>query len=427
MSEDLKNLIQKMCQEVNTDVLEVYEVFKDFFGEDRVDLQPYIGLDWIEQHRHDRLSGYITRDYVLHSSQFNALDDVKKDLVRSLLNNNALQCKLLEDETVTSYFLPILLYRVAEAGNNKILVHWPEVQVTNEYDDTVKVEELYARIIVNHKGKIEGTFGLNRTKYPVSHLMADYMHSHIPGVNTGNLSNFLNPCLGRGPINDTIMSLVRDKDLLIWQLFCRELDVYVTVESISGVPYRRMKSINGQDNLREYNRSLGVTGYYAKIYDSSTYIIKPFIKYLLSKNILKYNFNDGNFGIGMPYKECVLSISNAMIEFINTRTNLTQEEALEYFDKVIIENNRFMVPYNVHDRNKEAFLRLKGRDCFKFKGNMLKFDVYDDSNNTQDTNRVYLLKHEFISAILCSIISFLNINYGRSKEEIGTNQESVIL
>jgi hypothetical protein len=428
MSEELKKLIQRVCQEVNANVLEVFEVFKEFFGEDRVDLQPYITPDLVENYRHHKWSSHITKNGILSSNYFNTLDDVKKDIIHSLLDNDALQCEILEDETVASYFLPILLSVIARTETSKILVYWPEVKVTNEYNDSVKVEDLYARILITIDGKISGTFGLNRTKYPVSHLMSDYMHSHIPGVNTNNLSQFLAPCLGSGPINNTIMSLVRENDLLFWQLFCRELDVYVTVESIAGVPYRRMKSINSRESLRDYRHSLSIQGHFISLCDSDSYLFKPFIKYLLSKNILKYNFNNGNFGIGMPYKECVLSISNAMIEFINTKTELCSESALSYFDEVIIENNKFKIPYNSRGtRTKNYYLGLTGSDCFVFKGKMLKFDVYNDTENNQNTNRVYILKHQYISAILCSIIVFLNINYGRSKEEIGINQESIIL
>lgn len=427
MSEDLKNLVQQMCQKVNADVLEVYEVFKDYFGEDRVDLQPYINLEWVESRRDLRLSDHLTKSNVLCSRYFASLSEVQQDIVKTLLENNALRCKLLEDEAVTSYFLPILLQKAAVDGVNKILIHWPEVEVRNEHDDTVIVEELYARVLVNYEGKITGTFGLNRTKYAISHLMADYMHSHIPGVNTDNLSSFLTPCLGRGPINETIMSLVREKDLMFWQLFCRELDVYVTVESIAGVPYRRMKSINGQEQLVDYDNQLHLTSRFARMYDPDDYIIKSLLKYILSKNILKYNFSNGTFGIGMPYKECVLNISNAAIEYINTRTNLSKEEAMEYFDKVIIKDGKLMKPYNRYNRSRDAYFRLKNRDCFVFKGEMLKFDVYDDAENTNDMNVVYILKREFISAILCSIITFLNINYGRNKKEIGVNKESVIL
>ena len=93
----------------------------------------------------------------------------------------------------------------------------------------------------------------------------------------------------------------------------------------------------------------------------------------------------------------------------------------------IIKDGKLMKPYNRYSRSRNAYFRLKNRDCFVFKGEMLKFNVYDDTENNNDMNVVYILKREFISAILCSIITFLNINYGRDKKEIGTNQESVIL
>ena len=73
MSEDLKNLVQQMCQKVNADVLEVYEVFKDYFGEDRVDLQPYINLEWVESRRDLRLSDHLTKSNVLCSRYFASL------------------------------------------------------------------------------------------------------------------------------------------------------------------------------------------------------------------------------------------------------------------------------------------------------------------------------------------------------------------
>ena len=62
-----------------------------------------------------------------------------------------------------------------------------------------------------------------------------------------DFTRFKSPCTGSGPINSTLATLATDYDEGIWQLFCLELDRYVRVESIEGVPYHRLESISASN------------------------------------------------------------------------------------------------------------------------------------------------------------------------------------
>ena len=91
------------------------------------------------------------------------------------------------------------------------------------------------------------------------------------------------PCTGRGPINSTLSTLAIGYDEAIWQLLCLELDRYVRVESIDGVPHYRLENIPapemGDAKDKFPMRSLGGVVHYSGIFGREQF--KLFIKYLL--------------------------------------------------------------------------------------------------------------------------------------------------
>ena len=67
--------------------------------------------------------------------------------------------------------------------------------------------------------------------------------SHVHGIPFNRFTDFKSPCLGSGPIKSTVATLALGYDEAIRQLFCLELDKYVRVESIAGIPYRYLEKI----------------------------------------------------------------------------------------------------------------------------------------------------------------------------------------
>lgn len=97
----------------------VYEIFCDYFGEDKVDMQ---GFKTLEQY---------------------------------ILNGGG---------SIT-FFSGIFL-----------LVWFPEVTVTNENNRSVDIQDLYMKVPIGADGSMNGSPTMNRATYPLDQFLSDYMH-----------------------------------------------------------------------------------------------------------------------------------------------------------------------------------------------------------------------------------------------------------
>lgn len=446
MIENTDLMIENLYRKAYEKVLQVYEVFKDYFGEELVDITgiPSLGV-FKNQLASRKYNSYISKTYIQESLIFNEYDDVTKETINTLIGASALSTCITSDITVFKYFYPFLYeYYTRQPINmseSNILVRFPEVRISNENEKFVDIKELYARVKINMDGKILGTFGLLRADYPISHLIADYAHSHISGV-TLNANYFASPCLGSGPIRNTIMSLARDCDLNIWMLFCRELDTYVTVESISGGPYRRLESITGKKKLIQIAMNFTSTLYienFDGIYNSDIFAIstfKKFIKYLLEKKVIKFNYSEGCYNLAMSYKDFMISISNCFIDFINNKMerstanlrqfsldNMLNRGLLKEF--VIKDNNLYQISNSEHTIS--SYLQYNGKEVLRFKNSPVCLNVYDDIEN-EENNTVRLLNFKLSEYILFHMINYLNIAYGKqTNTEIRSTQKFIVV
>ena len=103
----------------NSIVNDIYQQFIDYFGEDRVDLQTY------NPRTFKLTSGY------------------------------SCDC---------------------HNGDKIILVHWPELTVTNEYDESVVIWDLYAATVITPLGFLVGHPFFNRSTYDNIQWQSDYAH-----------------------------------------------------------------------------------------------------------------------------------------------------------------------------------------------------------------------------------------------------------
>lgn len=97
----------------------VYEIFCDYFGEDKVDMQ---GFKTLEEY----------------------IDDGVVDSVIS--------------------FEPF------------ILIWFPLITVRNEFGDSVDIQDVYIKVFITATGAMEGYFKINRATYPFNQFKSDYMH-----------------------------------------------------------------------------------------------------------------------------------------------------------------------------------------------------------------------------------------------------------
>lgn len=355
----------------------ILEIFSDYFGEDKVDMQ-----------------GFRTKEEFCKN----------KSLWKS--NTDAIS-------------LPSGIF---------ILVWFPQVRVTNEYNRSVDIQDLYAKVKIDTEGQLIGKFYLNRATYPLSHMRAGYMHSHIPGINTRDFSDFLTPCTGSGPINTTIGGLNREFDEDMWQLFCSELEDFTQVESIAGVPYRRLENIGASQSYSVTQKFFYVArGFYGKVarppYESRNVdlgIIPDFTRYLLRNVSLPMEYSNGTYCLGMSYYDATILISNKFIEWFNLEDNPYRR----LYDFQYLKNMSILGEYIVVDgkiytigaaESINSYRDYEGKLVCKFKGREIRLHI--DNGLSSEQHPATLLEENVLKDIVSAICKVVNLRYGRKEGE----------
>lgn len=379
--------INQIYKKIYKDVDAVYEVFKNFFGESYTDLQRSATLEDIRVFLDGKGVKTFSKDDPYNESQY------------------------IPDDIMNSVF------RMVEDSRSVIYVWWPKVTVTNEFDKSIVIQDLYAQIKVNIGGKIPYEFYgflLNRATYSEEQFRSNYLHSHISDIPKRNFREFKRPCLGTGPIRNTIATLHTTNDEVTWMLFCQELAMYVTVESIHGRPYHR---------LEEVNKGLGsgYTGYsYFKVgnWDKSLFnykaTIKDFIKYYIENGHLVIGYRDGKFTSGMSYYDYIIDVSNTFIDFYNKKLKTTEGDVHRLFrysflNKVLAANGKF---HSVCSSNTFATNELapyQNKPVLTFKGREITTKILQAGSETPITTTV--LNHGTAMYILKGILNIINFRY----------------
>lgn len=363
----------------------LYGIFCDFFGEEFVDMQ---GCPTLEEYT----------DWICTE------DRTEKSIMD------------------TDIIVPRSLF-----SNIFILVRFPEVRVTNENDRFIDIWELYAKVPITFDGKIKSNgFSLNRAEYDMFQFKNNYLHSHVSSIPTNNFTSFQTPCLGRGPIRATITTLATEEfDELRWQLFCLELSKYVQVESLAGGPYERMENL-GKETLHAISRTWTMQNenYILKFRSLNRNNIKDFVKWVLFRKKLKFDFSNGTYGIGMSFIDWIIFISNEFIEWYNLQhanglLSYSYNSLLE--DKLLFRGviNNSTIYSESSDSSLENPSRYVGRRICKFKGNDVVLtirDVNEANDNMSTFINIPLAEH-----IYKCILEIVNYEYGNNNTETQTS------
>lgn len=381
MQYTINQLYDHLCQRVNN----IYDIFKEFFGEEFVDLQNP-KEDIIKADIACLVSSYRT----IPSADEYELSDSKIKEIETLLSDRK-----------------VIIY-----------VWWPTVTVTNENDKSINIQDLYAKIEITLEGRIpyENTgFLLNRATYTRKQFLSDYLHSHIQDIPKQNFTRFGSPCLGSGPIRDTIATLKNEYNDTFWLLFCQELSMYVTVESLAGGPWKRLESVGGINKLTEYN------GYKLEDANTATFDsyfdrtqLKEFIRYYLQYGHLSLSYMFGKFVCGMPYYEFIIDISNAFIDYYNEDLSepgdqLSKCYARGLLNKVILVNNSFYKEGNSHT-DADSLDLYRNKFVLNFKGKDIYTSIIDGKDD-EDNITATVINHYVAMYVLNNILRTINFRY----------------
>lgn len=425
MSGETIKLIEEKIEELYNSLMDkplrVLGIFNDFFGEDKVDMQGYWSLDKFKSWMNiEPLSTYIPdgnivsmnmNDWIMYKTW--SITDLPGDQVEKVVN-------VLTNTTVKE--------RIGNAKFNGIfiLVHFPHVRVTNEYDRFVDINHLWAKVKVMYNGTLNGGFTLNRSEYTLLHIRCHYMHSHISSIPTGDFTQFQNPCTGRGPINGTISVLNRDYDEDMWNMFCLELSKYVTVESVAGVPYNYLEKLGTNDMEVGVDRFITYLSpnYYESVITPDKF--REFVRYFIISKKLKFNYVNGSYSIGMSLIEFIVLISNEFIKWYNDQFN--KEELTAKFAELkrkdilkecIIDNGK--IYYETDRTNVNNYLGYIGKKVCMFKDREITISITDIAE-VRNENKSIILNTQTALYILNIILKVLNYRYGRNKATHESNQ-----
>lgn len=415
MNELIENKIEELHSLLMDKPNQVLAIFNDFFGEDKVDMQGFMSVDklksWLDvtpisEYASQESLGMSREDYNTYGRQ--SLTDLRGEVLDLVLSR-----------LCSGWVVDSIGQKKKNFGSGFILVHFPHVRITNEYNRFVDINHLYAKVKVLHNGSMNGYFALNRAEYTYLHISNGYMHSHVSSIPTSDFTQFQNPCTGTGPINDTMSNLSREFDSDIWRLFCLELSKYVEVESIAGTPYHRLENL-GTSNISAGEGVFKVVNHLDYYGDGIEGMIKDFVSYFIKQGKLKFNYANGSYSIGMSFTEYMLVISNEFIDWYNKKFN--NKELRYTFDTLkrnsvlkegIIANNK--IYYENSRRNVNSYAAYNGKRMCTFKGTDVLINIVD-LNEVKEDNKSIILNTNIALYILSKILRVINYRYGKAEQ-----------
>ena len=363
---DIKEQIRNKYYTPTEEALKVYEIFKNFFGETKVDFQ---------------------------------IDKAFKDTVETLIAED----KNLED-TLNLPLLPLCEFSYI------ILVHFPKVTITNEKDNSVDIHDLYVKVPLDYTGKQAKRFEMIVTTFTKVLYESNYTHSHLPSrsLRCGK-SYFQVPCLGEGPIGTTCSILRNENNENIWRLFCVELARYVTVESIAGVPYHRMEYI-GRNNS---NKEIIFSDTSCIVSSEISFIIKEAIRNLINRKVFTFKYVNNTYSFAANNASLIRLISNEFITIYNKKFNNKElstnlNELIE--DRILIKAVFYKGCFTEEDNNRHNSYSPSTDVLFTFKNVPVKMNIIDTDTAIKS---VYILNVKCINMVIRNILEFINYNYGQ--------------
>lgn len=286
-----------------------------------------------------------------------------------------------------------------------ILVYYPEVYIKNECDTKHLLKDLFVKVKLQDNGKLKEQFTITRATFSKDEIRANYLHSHVNGI-PERLKDFQLSCLGRGPIYNTINTLMTDSyDEEMWKLFCLELDRYIKTESLKGIPYKKISNIG---NL-EYNVLCSYADQNIEN-EAINYFIKKFIEYIINNQKINFNYTISNkYNIAFSDYKFHILLSELYIEYCKT-----YKYKLDYLEEYSIRDERVYTP-SIYTSNLSSLLLNQPVCTFKNKEFICKIIITNHDNTSKLLNCNIVAKCKKLLTIL---FNYANSTERNSKENL---------
>lgn len=316
-----------------------------------------------------------------------------------------------------------------------ILILWPEAIIKNERDQSHLIKEFYAKIRVNGYGRMAGTPTFTRAHYSFREWDKGYAHSHLPGIPLRDELSWTDSCFGRGPITTTISSLTLSNDWELWMLLTVQLDQFVHVESLEGVPFRYLSSVSNETMFEpEYTFNfqhkplsrtlpgnppvnLSTDGFTME--DLQKFTKEFCLKFPQLGLFVRY---DGYFyNWGSSFVDTVTTMSDLFIEWFNNKRlngeiNIPYERliSLGILKRCVLDGISLRTVTDVstiwHEQNYAPYI---GRQLGNFKRKPILIKIEREIQSARNTsNTLVVLSTNIVLAILTSLLKTINIYYG---------------
>ena len=400
--------INELKKKIFKGVYDVYEIFQNFFESRFVDLQ--------ELPSEEELQIYLTiLEFEHHTDETTGEEkwgDISPERINSLRRHYSNQKAV-------------------------ILVWWPHVTITNENNRSIDIQDLYAKVEVTLDGRIPYEyrgFQLNRTTFNELQYSNGYMHSHCQRFSV--IPHFSDPCLGTGPINNTIMDLKNGYEETLWMLFCQELSLYVTVESLRGVPYIKMESLSSRTQM--YNHQ-GFTNGCNRLnqirrvfrsdeeYEELKTMLKEFTLWYLENGHLTLNYVNNEFIQGSSYYDFIVDMSSCFIKFYNDRCHPDVNKTNWFFslnivEKAIASDGKFYRTGSTSSPDNNSIVN-EGRGILIFKGEQKHLHIERRPHEEEQVS--LLLNHDIAMYILHNVLQIINYRYRNEYNRKRGNENTV--
>ena len=303
-----------------------------------------------------------------------------------------------------------------------LFIHWPTATITNENDQSIDIQDLFARIPLSCMGLTfpeYERFTFMRTTFPRVQWNHRYIHSHVQDYTSDFY--FRHVCLGTGPIKNTINTLVRNpENEEAIMLFFWELDKVVHVESLTGVPYNRLSDVT-RENCEKLNN---ITSRYENPLNNLIHSDAPAFKAFMSSFFRAENiplaFRGGKYILGCSFMEFAVCVSNYYKRWMDAwqeSMRLGIQPSVSYFNfpmkDYFIKDNCLWVEQGgaIHQRPLPTT-----RSTFRFGDKEFGLKIIDDFVRENYT-RCRLINVAYVAGIINFILTSVNTATSTPYEE----------
>ena len=324
------------------------------------------------------------------------------------------------ENTYKNEGLPWLITMCNNTVNSQlnVIIRFPHVTVTNEHNNSIDITELYAKVNIDCSFCNNVRLKMMRTEYSIEQWISGYSHSHLSGLCRTN-EDWKSPCLGSGPLNATINKVSTpdiplEERLEYFGLFCYELDKYVKVESIEGIPYIRLESVGlgGSkttlgNNVEEWYSFRGTT----------KAILEDFYKYFISEYDFKFSYINGQYIVGESLLKLLMEMSQHFAIWYNKEGYSKYKKSLsdlsvDILVKYNIRNGQLYIENRCINQADIDTINAENREMLVFKGKPVTLRIY---GNAESSNELYLLNAIIFDLFYTRILTIINYEY-RDKE-----------